>query len=232
VGVKLTTKWVMYMKRFFKILAIVIVVLIGIVFCLRTFFGPTHYRVKGNSMLPTYSSAEGWSHMLDFVKIELIKDGCIGCIAVFNTSTGVHISRVIAMPGDKVMLVKRDKSIKLNGIPEVYKYVGEYGRKDRDNIVVDVLAEYSTQNGQVRHNILQPLALPTAAPPNLLSANAAALGSESLVLAKGACAENVTTITCTVPEGAVFVIGDNRKTTLFGLIPESALVGISNPLKP
>lgn len=219
------------MKKIFKILMALALILVAGVLYLKFIFGPTHYRVKGNAMLPTYASTDSWSHLFDFTKVELGQNICTGCVVVFNTSRGVQIARIIGAPQDRIVVMKKDRLVKINGTPQVYTYVAEYGVKGKDDIIYTVLDEYATKDGNIEHHILQSQSKTNIVPFDPFLNTATALGNESVELAKKSCAENATEVACKVGTGSVFVIGDNRTSTLYGLIPISSVIGVANPLK-
>jgi signal peptidase I len=122
-----------------------------------------------------------------------------------------YVKRVVGLPGDKVTIRNNRLSINDREVPLVPAgefYDAEQGR---------YLPQYSESLGEVTHNLLTELNNPSLIRPI------------QGVPHSDQCSYVPTGVTCTVPPGNYFVMGDNRENSLdsryWGFVPEENLVG-------
>jgi len=192
------------------------------VFVLRSFVVEP-FRIPSGSMLPTLQSGDlilvnkfTYGIRLPILETKIIPLGAPkrGDVMVFRypvDPTLDYIKRVVGLPGDEVAYL--DKRLFINGKEVPHTKVGEYFEPDR----VAYTAEYEEKLGEINHKMLlddkkyQDLA-PIWNFPNRENCN---------YLRNG--------VRCTVPEGAYFMMGDNRDNSLdsryWGFVPDRNIVG-------
>jgi signal peptidase I len=130
----------------------------------------------------------------------------------FPKDTSVdYIKRVVALPGDTVSYESNRLSI--NGTPVPLKEAGEF--YDGERLVY--YRQYSEKLGAVEHNLLTELEKPSFI-----------TGVDPFPF-RDQCSYGRTGLTCKVPAGHYFVMGDNRENSLdsryWGFVPEQNIVG-------
>jgi signal peptidase I len=130
----------------------------------------------------------------------------------FPKDTSVdYIKRVVAIPGD--MVTYENNRLTLNGQPVPLADAGEF--YDPERLVY--YRQYSEKLGENGHKILTELDK-----PSFIS------GVDAFPF-RERCSYVRTGVTCTVPPGHYFVMGDNRENSLdsrfWGFVPEQNIVG-------
>lgn len=206
--------WVEYGVSFFPVILFV--------FLLRSFvFEP--FRIPSGSMLPTLQNGDlilvnkfDYGIRLPIVGTKLLDLGTPqrGDVVVFKYPVEPeldYIKRVVGVGGDKIEY--RNKVLSINGEPVSQVRNGDYYEPDRHMYISRFLEDLGT----VQHNILlnkttsQPLMPITDFP------------------SRQACEYYADGISCTVPDGHYFVMGDNRDNSLdsryWGFVPDANIVG-------
>jgi signal peptidase I len=206
--------WVEYSVSFFPVILIV--------FTLRSFLVEP-FKIPSSSMVPTLLVG-------DFILVNKFKYGVRlpvvnrkiipldsphrGDVMVFrfpeDTSLD-YIKRVIGLPGDRI--VYRNKRLTINGTPVPTRQVDDYLSKER----MQFSRRYvETVNG-VEHQVLLDDDAPAFMAP-----------SRSFPFAAN-CNYNMSGLSCTVPPGHYFVMGDNRDNSsdsrVWGFVPDENIVG-------
>lgn len=122
-----------------------------------------------------------------------------------------YIKRVVGVPGDTVAY--RDKRIFLNGVELSQEAQGDYLDKDR----LVYTPRYREKLGEVAHDILIEKDAPGYLPQGVQYPY------------RENCIYNAQGVSCTVPAGHYFVMGDNRDNSqdsrFWGFVPDANLVG-------
>lgn len=168
---------------------------------------PKEFQFNGDSMLPTVHAADRLKIIRDWDRYPTLKRGQL--IVYHNERSGdeLWLKRVVGVPGDRVRM--RAGRLELNGKPV-----------DRQSLGRCVLggADGTPVIGACYHESL-PDADPAAAADRILIINGGLgqLDESELVV---------------VPEGYVYVLGDNRRASIdsrlpaeHGLVPLGAIVG-------
>jgi len=206
--------WIEYPKSFFPVILIV--------FMLRSFLVEP-FKIPSGSMIPTLLVGDfilvnkfTYGIRLPVVnkKIISINEPERGDVMVFRYPEDPsvdYIKRVVGLPGDKVAY--EGKRLTINGKEVPVKEAGDYLLKDK----IQYLNEYTETLGKTEHAILldgnEPAALPYV----------------KQFPQRENCIYNNNGVTCTVPPGHYFMMGDNRDNSsdsrVWGFVPEANIVG-------
>ena len=193
-----------------------------VVFLLRSFlFEP--FKIPSGSMIPTLLVGDlilvnkySYGVRLPIINTKVLDVGLPqrGDTMVFRypLDTSVdYIKRVVGLPGDKVVI--RNNRLTINEQEVPLEPAGEFYDVEQGKYV----PQYSETLGEVTHKLLTELKNPTLIRPI------------QGVPHSDKCSYSPTGLTCTVPPGNYFVMGDNRENSLdsryWGFVPEENLVG-------
>jgi signal peptidase I len=206
--------WVEYSISFFPVILIV--------FLLRSFVVEP-FKIPSGSMIPTLLVGDyilvnkfDYGIRLPVLHTEVIHIGepKRGDVIVFRYPDDPsldYIKRVIGLPGDRVEY--RDKRLIINGhlVPE--HRIADYLSKS----TMQYYRRYVEDLGDVKHEILIDKDAPAYVPQ-----------PRAFPFEKD-CHYNTQGVTCTVPPGHYFVMGDNRDNSsdsrFWGFVPEANIVG-------
>jgi signal peptidase I len=206
--------WVEYSISFFPVILIV--------FLLRSFVVEP-FKIPSGSMIPTLLVGDyilvnkfDYGIRLPVLHAEVIHIGepKRGDVIVFRYPDDPsldYIKRVIGLPGDRVEY--RDKRLTIDGrlVPE--HRIADYLSKS----TMQYYRRYVEDLGGVKHEILIDKDAPAYVPQ-----------PRAFPFEKD-CHYNTSGVTCTVPPGHYFVMGDNRDNSsdsrFWGFVPEANIVG-------
>lgn len=206
--------WLEYTAGLFPVIAAV--------FLLRSFlFEP--FKIPSGSMLPTLVVGDlilvnkftyGIRLPVIHTKVLDLGDPQRGDVMVFRFPKDPsvdYIKRVVAVPGDEVTY--EGNRLTINGQPVAMREAGEFFDSER----LAYHRQYSEKLGAVEHKLLTELGKPT-----YIS------GADEFPNREN-CTYRQTGLTCKVPAGNYFVMGDNRENSLdsryWGFVPERNIVG-------
>ena len=193
-----------------------------VVFLLRSFvFEP--FKIPSGSMIPTLLVGDlilvnKFTYGLKLPVINTrVTDGKPvqrGDVVVFRyppQPSVDYIKRVVGLPGDEVAYL--NKQLKINGQPVATAPASDFF----DESTMEYFKQFDEQLGDRNHRIIVDERRPAFIP-----------GAYDF-RQKDNCRYSVEGVTCKVPEGSYFVMGDNRDNSLdsrfWGFVPDGNIVG-------
>ncbi len=206
--------WVEYSKSFFPVILIV--------FLLRSFLVEP-FKIPSGSMLPTLIVGDfilvnkfTYGIRLPIINQKVIEIGKPkrGDVMVFRYPKDPsvdYIKRVVGLPGDRIEY--NNKRIFINGSEIRREAAGEFSNRRQ----VSFVKQYREMLGDRPHLLL----IEDDAPP--------ILGPGESFPYRENCSYTREGVTCTVPAGHYFVMGDNRDNSqdsrVWGFVPDENIVG-------
>jgi signal peptidase I len=213
-GIDRQPLWLEYSAGLFPVIAVV--------FLLRSFLVEP-FKIPSGSMIPTLLVGDlilvnkyTYGIRLPVIHTKVLDVGLPerGDVMVFRFPRDPsvdYIKRVVAVPGDEV--IYENNRLTINGNPVPLRQAGEFFDSER----LVYYSKYSEKLGAVAHNVLTELDK-----PSFIS------GAEEFPHREN-CSYRRTGMTCKVPSGNYFVMGDNRENSLdsryWGFVPERHIVG-------
>ena len=206
--------WVEYSVSFFPVILIV--------FLLRSFlFEP--FKIPSGSMIPTLLVGDfilvnkfAYGIRLPVINRKIVQIGTPerGDVMVFRYPEDPsldYIKRVVGLPGDRISY--ENKRVSVNGRPVPVKQMDDYLSRER----MQFSRRYTETLGAREHEIL-------------LEEDAPTYTSQGRSFPySGNCTYNTAGMTCTVPPGHYFMMGDNRDNSsdsrVWGFVPDENIVG-------
>ena len=206
--------WVEYTAGFFPVILLV--------FLLRSFlFEP--FRIPSGSMIPTLEVGDlilvnkyEYGIRLPIVNKTIVPIGKPkrGDVIVFrypHDTTQDYIKRIVGLPGDRIEY--RNHVLKINGIQVSLFSMDRYYEANR----AQTFQQLTEQLGEVQHRVIWADGDGAQAYAAMPQKN------------PGACVYSDGGVSCTVPEGNYFVMGDNRDNSedsrFWGFVPDRNIVG-------
>jgi signal peptidase I len=206
--------WLEYTAGLFPVIAVV--------FFLRSFVVEP-FKIPSGSMIPTLLVGDlilvnkySYGVRLPIVHTKVLDVGqpARGDVMVFRFPRDPsmdYIKRVVGLPGDRISY--ENKRLRINGQEVTMAEAGEFYDSER----LSYSRQYSEKLGTIDHKILTELEK-----PSFISAVDAFPFREN-------CEYGSSGVSCVVPPGHYFVMGDNRENSLdsrfWGFVPERNIVG-------
>jgi signal peptidase I len=206
--------WVEYSISFFPVILVV--------FLLRSFLVEP-FKIPSGSMIPTLQIGDfilvnkyTYGVRLPVLNLKVIDVGSPrrGDVMVFRYPADPaldYIKRVVGLPGDRIEY--RDKQLAVNGSPVPRRQLPDYQSRER----LQYFPHYAESFDGAEHEII-------------LEKDAPGYVSQTMDFRHSAnCDYNSGAVTCTVPAGHYFVMGDNRDNSsdsrVWGFVPDENIVG-------
>lgn len=209
-----TPWWVEYGASFFPVILVV--------FCLRSFVVEP-FKIPSGSMIPTllvgdFILVNKWTYGIRLPvinkKIINVSEPKRGDVMVFRFPGDPsldYIKRVVGLPGDKVEYI--DKHLTINGQAMPQTPAGDYLNTDR----LYYSPSFNEKLGDVEHRII----VENSAPAYVSQITKYPFQENCTYTNRG--------VSCTVPAGHYFMMGDNRDGSFdsrgWGFVPEENIVG-------
>jgi signal peptidase I len=206
--------WLEFPGSFFPVIAAV--------FFLRSFLAEP-FKIPSGSMIPTLQIGDfilvnkyAYGVRLPVIhkKIADVGDPKRGDVMVFRyppDPTMDYIKRVVGVPGDKIAY--QNKKLTVNGQPVPTVAQPDYLHKDE----IKYAKQFSEKIGEKEHRVLNDEDRP------------AAIYAAGNFVFRENCNYTDQGVTCMVPPGHYFLMGDNRDNSLdsrfWGFVPEANIVG-------
>ena len=198
------------------------------VFLLRSFvFEP--FRIPSGSMIPTLLVGDfilvnksAYGIRLPIVDRDILATGSPkrGDVVVFRYPVDPsenYVKRVVGLPGDTI--VYRDKRLSINGRPVPLAGAPDYFDPERVAYTRQFTESLPNADGLATHPILIDDTRPTTMAPSV----------RFPFIDRCAWSDGDTAVTCTVPDGQYFMMGDNRDNSAdsryWGFVPDRNLIG-------
>jgi len=218
VGVSQMPLWLEYTAGFFPVICTV--------FLLRSFIAEP-FKIPSGSMIPTLQIGDfilvnkfTYGIRLPVINQKVIDLGSPqrGDVVVFRyprDESVDYIKRIIALPGD--VIEYQDKRLKINGQPLEYSGGEPYLDPESMHYAKRYTETFPSDLGGNRHDILNDPDRPAG---NLPAERFPGLEN---------CQYQINGVTCKVPEGHYFAMGDNRDNSAdsryWGFVPDQNIVG-------
>jgi signal peptidase I len=206
--------WVEYSVSFFPVILIV--------FVLRSFLVEP-FKIPSGSMIPTLLIGDfilvnkfTYGIRLPVANVKVVELGSPkrGDVMVFRYPADPsldYIKRVVGVPGDRI--VYRDKQLTVNGKPVPRRQLGDYESRER----LQYFPRYLENFDGAEHEII-------------LEKEASGFVNRVMDFRhSGNCDYNSGGLSCTVPAGHYFMMGDNRDNSsdsrVWGFVPDENIVG-------
>lgn len=209
-----TPWWIEYSVSFFPVILFV--------FVLRSFVVEP-FRIPSGSMIPTLQVGDlilvnkfSYGIRLPVIKKKIIEIGepRKGDVMVFRYPVDPsldYIKRVVGVPGDRIEY--RDKRLTINGKPLSVQALPDYFDAER----ASYSHQYEEKLGDVAHKIIVDDGRRDQIDPKFVFPYF------------DACRYSADAVSCTVPPGHYFMMGDNRDNSedsrYWGFVPEQNIVG-------